>query len=268
MAEHKQDCTRCPYQGKCWNLITSSGRPLSARNVVINMLVCRLQLGIKKDEAAKLLIDMYRPGMLRLIHNARTTYADNTIDINQAFYDISSAAVELMQHDYRLGDRGRLTPYLFDIRQGFLTKWVKWYFSRNRKFYAQHELYAQSASNGGDENEDLTLDDVAYESSSSDSAFSTLLERQGGAEPEDQAAKELVADIINIIEDGITLNSNEYRVMKFCLSNGNEMNASRHIDGLHIYLADIMDVSRPRCTRLYKRARQKVLARLLETRNE
>jgi predicted DNA-binding protein (UPF0251 family) len=78
------------------------------------------------------------------------------------------------------------------------------------------------------------------------------------AAPDEQS--DFTRQLMAIIEDGVTLNSNEYRVLKFCLYNGNELNATRHIDGLHIMLANIMGVSRPRVTRLYKRAREKVKA--------
>lgn len=261
----KQDCTRCPHQMKCWGTHTNTGKPVSARNVLINILVCRLQLGVDKEKAAAGLITMYRPGMMRLISNARSAYHDNTIDTEQVFMEMSSAAIELMQHDYRVGDRGRLTPYLFDLQQGFITKWVKWFFNRHRRFYAQHELYAPT---GGDDSEFDDSDDSMdnLDTSSTTDGWSTIIDGQRDWDDEEHAEKirEMVFTIKEIMEDGVTLNSNEYRAMKFCLYNGNESNASRHIDGLHIYLAKLMGVSRPRITRLYKRAKQKLVARYAE----
>lgn len=258
----KQDCTRCPHQQKCWGTHTNTGKPVSPRNILINVLVCRLQLGIDKEKAAAGLISMYRPGMMRLISNAKSTYNDNTIDSDQVFMEMSSAAIELMQHDYRIGDRGRLTPYLFDLQQGFLTKWVKWFFNKHRKFYIQHELYSPTAVQQDDYDDDGESIDNLDTADTTD-GWSTIIDGQRDWDNEEYAdrIKEMISTILDIIDDGVTLNSNEYRAMKFCLSNGNEANASRHIDGLHIYLAKLMGVSRPRVTRLFKRAKQKIIAK-------
>lgn len=260
--KHRQDCVRCPHQLKCWSLATNNGKKLSSRNVLINILVCRLQLGINKDDAARMLIELYKPGMMRLLYNAKAMYKDRVVDINEAFNDISSAAIELMQHDYRIGDRGRLTPYLFDPHQGFLTKWVKWYFNKCKKFYSQHELHPTSGStNSGDDNVDGI--DELERSDGGDYGMSSLIDqsRDYGDEENNAKVSEMLETVVAIIEDGVTLNSNEYRVLKFCMQNANELNNTRYIDGLHIYLSKLMGVSRPRCTRLYKRAKQKVMLR-------
>ena len=64
---------------------------------------------------------------------------------------------------------------------------------------------------------------------------------------------------INIIDNGYTLNANEFRVISFCLAHANESNKTRLIDGTHTYLSRIMGVSRPRITKLYAVAKKKLL---------
>jgi hypothetical protein len=69
---------------------------------------------------------------------------------------------------------------------------------------------------------------------------------------------------LGAVEDGVTLNINEYRVISFCLAHTNESNKIRLIDGTHTYLSYIMGVSRPRITRLYAVAKKKLLKAAVE----
>ena len=87
-----------------------------------------------------------------------------------------------------------------------------------------------------------------------------LKEEMNNSFENDFNTKDIVESIVEIIEDGTTLNMNEYRVLSFCLSHANESNKSRLIDGTHTYLATIMGVSRPRITRLYSVARKKIVS--------
>lgn len=244
----------CPHIQKCWATHTNSGNPISTQNVLVNILVCRLQLGIDRDAAAKNLLSIYKPGMIKLLQYARQHNSIN-MDMDQLLTDMQSTAIEYLLYDYKIGDRGRATPYLFDPQQGFLTKWVRWVTSKQKRFYYHHELLAPRS--GIETDETSSSDEDAY--TDSESMSWDDIYRANHDQSEDSAYSSILADVMPIIDDGITLNSNEYRVIKFCMSNGNESNASRHIDGLHIYLAKVMGVSRPRITRLYKRSREKLL---------
>jgi hypothetical protein len=205
---------------------------------------------------------MFKPGMLRLISAAQQTN-DYALDQDQLLHDMSSRMIEYLLSDYKIGDMGRATPYLFDPQQGFLTKWIKWALNKSRKFYVHHEL------TGHGNNDDSQNDDIVNEFYDEvDSEWGMPKQSYGSYTPSEmeleQERTEFNNTLFSIIEDGITLNSNEYRVIKFCLHNGNELNTHRHIDGLHIALASIMGVSRPRITRLYKRAKEKLRARYAE----
>ena len=78
----------------------------------------------------------------------------------------------------------------------------------------------------------------------------------------------LADEVMDIIQDGTTLNANEYRALRFCLYNANDSNDIRMIDGLHIHLARMMGVSRPRVTRLYKRGKDKIVVAIYKRRYE
>lgn len=237
---------------KCWPIHTNKMKPVSTANVTINILICRLQLGIDRNKATTNLLRLLRPGMIRLLNYIKQSGNYPGIDMDQLLSDMQATTIEYLLYDYKIGDRGRATPYLFDPQQGFLTKWIKWVVGKNRKFYAQHELYNISDGSSSDDSENnLQLSSDINHRLSADSIYHDPYA--------DDSQSDLTQKVTQIIEDGVTLNSNEYRVIKFCLVNSNETNATRHIDGLHIYLAKLMGVSRPRATRLYKRAREKLI---------
>lgn len=269
MNKPKQTCTICPHIAKCWPTHTNTGKPVSTQNVVINILICRLQLGIDRDQSAANLLKLLRPGMIRLISHVRQQGNTPGIDMEQLLHDMQSTTIEYLMWDYKIGDRGRATPYLFDPHQGFLTKWVKWIVGKNRRFYSHHELHSPIGNETSDEGEmDFDPGDVGGSQADGGGSWSALMEGSGSMQYDpnaeyDNGESEMSRQVMSIIEDGATLNSNEYRVIKFCMTNANEANSTRHIDGLHIYLAKLMGVSRPRITRLYKRAKDKIKKRYL-----
>lgn len=259
----KQTCPTCPHLQKCWSLATNAGKPVSTQNVLINILVCRLQLGIDRNKAAENLLQLFRPGMVRLLSHAKQQGDTYGMDMDQFLQDMRSTAIEYLLYDYKIGDRGRATPYLFDPHQGFLTKWVKWVTGKNRRFYIHHELVDPSDTYHPDEDssygEHNNLSGVV---SGAGASWDSIMEGSDSHKYDPHVSEDntsdMVREVTEIIDDGVTLNSNEYRVIKFCMTNGNEANSTRHIDGLHIYLAKLMGVSRPRITRLYKRAKDKI----------
>ena len=276
MLKPKQTCSTCPNVVKCWSTHTNKGNPISTSNVMINVLICRLQLGIDRDQAAAHLIKLYRPGMIKLLTHAKQSGNIIGTDMDQLLQDMQSTMIEYLLYDYKIGDRGRATPYLFDPYQGFLTKWVKWVIGKNRRFYVHHELYSPlDEHNGSSEDGSETsyhAEQIATQGGSGTS-WGALLEGTSSMVYNPYAQEDTVSDlgkqVANIIDDGITLNSNEYRVMRFCMANANEQNSTRIIDGLHIYLGKLMGVSRPRITRLYSRAKDKIKKQyLIQTKSE
>jgi hypothetical protein len=267
----KQRCGQCRYGSKCF------APRASPRNVVINILACRIRLGIDRNESSKLLLSMIKPQIIRLVAEARARVGGAYVDIDSLIIDLESRVIEclLSEDGYRIGESAYLTEYLFghNPRTGWVKKWILWGFSRDQRFYKKHTLYNQHDS---EDNDESARDNIAARTngnktcvwmSSEHNSMSSAGSRDVSDAVEDyeisESNKEDNADAINaiksIIDDGVTLNMNEYRVISFCLSHANESNKARLIDGTHTYLSAIMSVSRPRITRLYSVAKRKLL---------
>lgn len=243
----EQECGSCLYVMKCYSEKTTP------RNVVINILACRIRLDIDRNESSKLLLQMIRPSLINLAHDAIVRVGNGYINMDTLIMDLESRVIECLIDDengYRIGESAYLTEYLFGTnpKTGWAKKWVLWNFQRHRRFYSKHSLFGNSPQS-----------DAGYEVSDTDRHAIAAYESISTLE-EECTNKNLITAVKNIIEDGITLNANEYRVIAFCLSHANESNKTRLIDGTHTYLSKVMGVSRPRITRLYAVARRKLLA--------
>lgn len=245
---HKgQECGSCLYATKCYSERTTP------RNVVINILACRIRLNINCNESSKLLLKMIRPSLIKLSHNAVTRVGNGYVNMDTLIMDLESRVIECIidsENGYNIGGPAYLTEYLFGTnpKTGWARKWVLWNFQRHRRFYSKHTLSGSNPRSDADQ--DVSENDrhaiAVYES------VSTF--------EEEYTDRNLITAIKSIIDDGITLNANEHRVIAFCLSHANESNKTRLIDGTHTYLSQVMGVSRPRITRLYAVARRKLLA--------
>lgn len=236
----EQKCDTCRYVKKCYSESTSS------RNVVLNILACRIRLNIKREESSRLFLKMVRPNLIRLVSYAISKVGNNYIDMDTSIMDLESKIIECFideKHGYRIGESAYLTEYLFGInpKTGWVRKWILWSFQKQQKFYSRHDFCGSA----------LRID-------SGKDVFNNELDTKDTLE-EEYNNRDIIESIINIINDGITLNVNEYRVIAFCLVHANESNKTRLIDGTHTYLSKVMGVSRPRITRLYAVARKKLL---------
>jgi hypothetical protein len=248
-----QQCSRCRHIYKCRSRRTTSGKVLSDRNDTINLLVCRLKININVDQSAASLLKLFRPGMINLVADAKRRANGVNVDFDEMLAEMQSFTIESIMTKYRIGELNPITNFLFDIKSGYLIKWSRWYVTKLRRFYSRHVLsgYGQSDDEfefSDDGDGQRTAGDTVWDPSAEDS----VIEFQA------RAQHTLADDVSSIVEDGTTLNTNEYRAIKFCLQNANDSNDVRMIDGLHIQLARLMGVSRPRVTRLYKRGKDKL----------
>lgn len=240
----RQNCSECKHVNKCFALRTNAGTPVSHRNVMINILVCRLKLRINTDETAETLMAMLRPGMVRLITNSASAAPSAAIDFDTMLADMRSETIYLLSKDYSIGDFLVATAYLLGPT-GKIVKWAKWYTSRAVGYNINHELMPY----------------LYYDRSSFDEDGEETVDTNQPAVPDDSEDDEAYAPAaLAILDDGVTLSSREHRVLAFCLQNANETLATRHIDGLHIALARFANVSRPRITRIYRQATAKLRA--------
>lgn len=243
----EQNCGSCRYVTKCY------AKNASSRNVVINILACRIKKGISVNQSSKLLLEMVRPNLIRLVNNARNRVGSGYVDMDSMLMDLESKIIECILDDengYRIGEPAYLTEYLFGTnpKTGWVRKWILWDFSKQKRFFSRHTLSGTNPKSDTDE-----------EISDKDRKSIAEIENQNTFET-DYTDQSVINDLMNIIDDGTTLNANEHRVISFCLSHANETNKTRLIDGTHTYLSNIMGVSRPRVTRLYAVARKKLLA--------
>ncbi|KKL45384.1 hypothetical protein LCGC14_2356270 [marine sediment metagenome] len=78
MSKKSQECGFCRYAERCFSEKTTS------RNIVLNILACRIRKRLNINESTKLLLSMIRPKLLSLISNARqrvgSGYINNTND--------------------------------------------------------------------------------------------------------------------------------------------------------------------------------------------
>jgi hypothetical protein len=236
---------------------------------MINLLVCRLKLGISKNESARTLLQLFRPGMVNLVAAAKRRAGSLSIDFDVMLMDMQSFTIEAIMTKYRIGELNPITNFLFDIRSGYLVKWSQWYVTKAQRFSARHTLAGANPYCEGSESDEFEFVDngegeAAYESGGGlhggviEAARSAAVDAALDAFQR-QENHSRIDEVMTVIEDGVTLNANEYRVFKFCMQNANDGNDIRMIDGLHIHLAKIMNVSRPRVTRLYKRGRDKII---------
>lgn len=209
-------------------------------------------MNIERNESAKLLLKMVRPSLIKLTNNAVARVGNGYINMDNLIMELESRVIECLldeERGYKIGEAAYLTEYLFGTnpKTGWARKWVLWYFQKHKRFYVKHSL---SGSN--------PKSDTNQEISDSDKNAIADFESINTFE-EEYNTQDTVNALINIIDDGFTLNANEHRVIAFCLSHANESNKTRLIDGTHTYLSKVMGVSRPRITRLYAVARKKLL---------
>lgn len=242
----EQNCGSCLYATKCYSEKTSP------RNVVINILACRIRLGIDSNRSTRLLLEMIRPSLIKLAHNAVSRVGNGYVNVDNLIMDLESRVIECLideENGYRIGESAYLTEYLFGTnpRTGWARKWVLWNFQKQKRFYSKHMLHGTNPRSDTDQ-------DVPDNDRNAVAEFESVSTFE-----EEYTNRDAIQTIQSIIDDGVTLNANEHRVIAFCISHANESNKTRLIDGTHTYLSNVMGVSRPRITRLYAVARKKLL---------
>jgi hypothetical protein len=261
----RQNCSRCHHIVKCRWRRTPRGNPLSDRNDTINLLVCRIKMDINKNMSTKSLLQLFRPGMVNLVSHAKKRSGSARVDFDDMLMEMQSFAIESIIKKYRIGELNPITNFLFDPKSGYLTKWAKWYVTKAMRFDVRHQLMGASPygdDNGTDDYLDSMYDGGDEDGTPRHTVTGALRESIDESYTETYANEDtrtMAQEVMEIIDDGVTLNANEYRVLKFCLQNANEGNEIRMVDGLHINMARSMGVSRPRVTRLYKRGRDKLI---------
>ena len=220
--ELKQDCYKCPHIDKCWKTSTN--------NIIINLLVCRIQINKEKNKSTKLLLKMFRPQLQKMATQISNDRLGSYISSTDLIHEMESVIIEHIISHYIIGEIAYFTYYLFGFPNGVMRKWMLWKTNQDRKVYNNHYLV----------DEPISIEDDTP----------ILLEENQKNERIEHAKR--------VIDDGITLRASEYRVMKFCLENARDNRNTRMIDGLHLYLANQMNISRTRVTQHFRNAKKKL----------
>lgn len=247
----QQDCARCRLLQTCWD------PQLKPDGVVINLLVCRLKLGLDREQTARTLLELIKPKVRRVARWTRRKIGSSEMTLRDYVAVIQSVAIESLSVHYVLGSHMHPMLWLFVRPFGAVTLWAQQHIRTVRRDRSR-VIHLESMSRSG-------LDDIDEKIRRANS-LATNRQVQAGPpgvvfEPIEFDARfqdrARAAHILTVLDDGVSLSVDEYRVLAFCLSNAH---AGRHAtDGLHLALANVMKVPRSRITRIYGVGLRKLL---------
>lgn len=214
-----QDCARCRSLSQCW------APSLSDDGIAVNLIVCRIKRGIDVNRNTKALLQITAPKAVSFATGL--SRESRHIDTSDTVCDVQSVMVESLLKEYVAGDSLHPLAFWFRRHSGSVTRWA----DRRLKSARRDDRYLADDPDG------------------------LLVEEGEPAREFDEQAevKATCAHAIDLIEDGVTLSTREYRVIRFCLSNADE-SKSNLIDGLHVQLADLFGVKRNTVSKAYRRA--------------
>lgn len=241
-----QDCQRCPLKRKCWDV----SRDPSPEVLVINLLVCRMKLGLKVNNSTKLLLRLLAPKLKSLAKFIRDRCS--VLDEDELYGELQSACIEYILVDYKLGERAWVLQYLFAYPRGVMSGWALKYVTRSNSDKRTKQIRLSAHTDHG-----VGSSDFETELRNTNMIVTSGRIRSGPpditAHVEDSDDTDIpVQSALRVVDDGVTLSSKEYRVMRFCLSHDD--------DGMHVWLADRMNVDRSSgVSRVLKKAAGKVV---------
>lgn len=197
--QEQQDCARCRLATHCW-------RPLSVDQTVANILVCRLKRGIDPERSWQAFLQLIQP---KLLNETKRLLAGDvnygTRDERRADFmaDLHIAVIEALR-SYQLGDRSHPLAWLFQPRLGAVPRMLRgtWQKRDVRRRYSTTPFDSSPAS------QDMTY--VTLSESESD---------EDGVTEHDLEVAAVLAEFVEIAEDGKTLTTAEYRAYRIAVDN-------------------------------------------------
>lgn len=232
---------------RCWST------PPNNRLRVINLLVCRLQLGINPSRTTKTLLGMLKPKIVNIMQFIQHTLGHEAPDRTTIISDIESAVIEYLLHHYVLGERGYPQHYLFGPH-GAMNGWKLNYVNAARKYSMLHYTLADDVTEF--ETNLLHLNSAATHGliHSLPFGYDATTEEQTPTE-----TPEPLQTALDVVNDGVTFPLTEYRVLAFCLKNANPSMTKSPMYGLHAYFAGATGLHRTRVTYLFASASRRLL---------
>lgn len=221
-----QDCGVCQMNRVCYM------PKIKEEHVVLSLLFCRIKRGYEVNRSSKLVLKMVYPKLKTL---AEYAIRGTNIDLDTALADLQSMTIELIQKTYVMGDVAYPLHFLFGEPKGRILLYAKNYARSEKRFDEHHALYA----NPNDVEEEEGYDPQSDEDTTTDS---TRIAR-------------------DVLDDGLTLTLQEYRVLSFCLANASDQ--KRPVNGLHVYLGRVMAQPRAKITKLSSDATEKLKKEVL-----
>lgn len=245
-----QDCQSCPLQTKCWD---TSKNP-SDEALALNLLVCRMKLGIKRDRSTKLLLQLLEPKVQSIVKFICSKC--NVPDRRTLHGEVQSQIVEYLLTEYKLGERAWPLHFLFARPKGVMTGWALRYIERansdQRVLAAGFEPGVEIESLVDDINASITSGRI---SQSPDVPSTT-------DEPDDLRSDIPLNSANRTVEDGVTLTTREYRVLRFMLTHAEDhglFTATAPGYGMRSRLAQHLDWPKRTVSRIYQQACHKII---------
>lgn len=216
---------------------------------MINLLVCRIKRGHEVNKSAKMLLDMIRPKLKAL---AKIAVSGTGIAIETALADLESQTIEYIQTRFILGEVTYPLHFLFGTPNGWMYRFANNYAKKTRRWEDTHTLFDNRPGRWKERGEEARNKNAFYLGVIDEQAIEAWEEAQAEQETEETSTAR------KIIDDGLTLSSQEYLIVQFCLENATE--ARRPLNGLHVYLAKLTGMPRAKVTKIAKDAFEKVKA--------
>lgn len=247
-----QDCQNCPLRRKCWD---TSKRP-NDEVLVVNLLVCRLKLGVKRNASTRLLLQMLAPKVQQTVKFiSRNCPVD---DLEALKVEVQSTVIEYLLRDYKLGERAWPLHYLFSLKKGVMTGWALKYVEKQRMH--ARALYL-----------DTTEDDLEWairDVNAQVTAGKVLTGPPAMTEPakEPETSSTSVEAALRIVDDGVTLTAREYRVFRFCLAHPGRYRGANQAINLHGWMSKAVKLDRSSgVSRVFRKASAKLIEALGQT---
>lgn len=234
----QQDCTACALQAVCW-------RPTEPRVRVINLLVCRLERGIAVDGTMRTLLELLHKRLVRLalwvVRRARGYARLDAVEVRQ---DLESAVFTGLRTSYVMGEGVGPLRWLFG-RTGCVRREAHHILRRAKQDarvlrYGSTSCSAQPTGGRTQAAVDLESEVAFLNAFATDNRIRTpppALEPYTPTQPEAQA--EYIQHALEVVDDGVTLTLEEYRVLRFCLAHASKTRRTP-VEGLLVRYSEVV----------------------------
>jgi hypothetical protein len=215
-----QDCQRCNHVQKCWFASTN--------NITLNLLTCRIKYGIKENASLRHFFTMIKPKLQKITKQYTSVVWADSESYEENMAEMQAAVYDAIKSSYNISSVLYITAYLFSFPAGVVTRWARNKINSNLKYYSTHQLTDTFGTDSHDVWE-IDTDDYIYA-------------------------------VFDIIEDGKTLTTDEYRILSFLMKNAREdRHRVRMMDGLIAHLENLTNMSKTDIRDNFKSAKEKLI---------